>query len=142
MLQEIVNFITINKVASICCVDEESVPYCFNCFYSFHSGTQLLFFKSSSDSFHSKLLLKNERISGTILPLKLELLAIKGIQFSGRVLYDSFPEQIRPESHYHKAYPLAIAKPGHVWCIQLERVKMTDNTQIFGKKPEWFKQPC
>lgn len=142
MLREIASFIDKNKVATICGIGEDHAPYCFNCFYAFDAKNQLLFFKSSSTSNHSKILLKNERVSGTILPDKLELLAIKGIQFSGKVLYDSFPGQIRPEVSYHKRFPLALAKPGDVWCIQLEMVKMTDNTQVFGKKTEWVKQPC
>jgi uncharacterized protein YhbP (UPF0306 family) len=35
--------------------------------------------------------------------------------------------------------PFALAKPGDVWCIQLEMIKMTDNTQVFGKKLMWNK---
>lgn len=139
MHEEIAAFIKANKVATICCVNEDIAPYCFNCFYTFQEKAHLLLFKSSVNSYHSKLLLKNYQIAGTILPTKLELLSLKGIQFSGRILYDSFPGQVRPEISYHKAYPFAIAKPGQVWCIQLEMVKMTDNTRTFGKKTEWCK---
>ena len=139
MLEEISDFIKINKVATICCLNEEGAPYCFNCFYTFQEKTHLLLFKSSANSYHSKLLSKNNQVAGTILPNKLELLSLKGIQFSGRILYDSFPEQILPTISYHIAYPAAIAKPGHVWCVALEIVKMTDNSQVFGKKIGWCK---
>lgn len=139
MIKEIANFIISNKVATICCVDEITAPYCFNCFYVFQEKTSLLFFKSSATSFHSKLLSKNSKIAGTILPTKLDLLSLKGIQFSGKVLYDTFPEQIQPWDIYHKSFPFAIAKPGDVWCIALEMIKLTDNTLIFGKKLEWNK---
>lgn len=136
--EKISDFIKINRVATICCINEDAVPYCFNCFYVFQEKTQLLFFKSSETSFHSKLLSKNSKIAGTILPTKLDLLCLQGIQFSGKVLYDA-PGQIQPWDIYHKTFPFAIAKPGNVWCIALEMIKMTDNTLIFGKKLEWNK---
>ena len=137
--EKISDFIKINKVATICCINEDAVPYCFNCFYAFQEKTHLLFFKSSANSYHSKLLSTNPQVAGTILPNKIELLSLKGIQFTGRILYDSFPDQIQPEVCFHKMHPFAIAKPGHVWCIELETAKMTDNTQVFGKKTEWRK---
>lgn len=142
MLQEISDFINTNKVASVCGVNQDLAPYCFNCFYSFDLRNHLLFFKSSSDSYHSKILVNNPKISGTILPNELKLLAIQGIQFTGTILYDHFPDGVRPDVSYHKTYPFALARPGHVWCIELETVKMTDNTRIFGRKIEWLKQPC
>ena len=112
---EIIDFINANKIASISCVTEENTPYSFSCFYSFDVNNQLLFFKSSSDTYHAKLLLENPKISGTILPIKLDLLAVQGIQFTGTILYDSFPGNVQPGMSYHKTYPFALAKPGHVW---------------------------
>lgn len=138
MIKEIADFITTNKVATICCVDEIAAPYCFNCFYVFQENTHLLFFKSNANSFHSSVLSKNSKIAGTILSTKLDLLSLKGIQFSGKVLYDA-PGKIQPWDIYHKSFPFAITKPGNVWCIALERIKMTDNTLIFGRKLEWNK---
>ncbi len=137
--KEIADFIKANKVATICCIDERANPYCFNCFYAFHEKAHLLLFKSSVDSHHSKLLSQNPNVAGTILPNKVELLSLQGIQFSGRILKDPFPEQIRPEIIYHKVFPVALARPGHLWTIQLEKIKMTDNTRIFGKKIAWQK---
>ena len=142
VLAEIADFIKANKIASICCVTEENTPYSFSCFYSFDVSNQLLFFKSSSDTFHGKLLLENPKVSGTILPTALDLLAIQGIQFTGTILYDSFPGNVQPGMSYHKTYPFALAKPGHVWCIQLEQMKMTDNSRVFGRKINWVKRPC
>lgn len=136
----ITNFISESKIATICCTDLEGVPYCFNCFYVFDEKNQLLFFKSSVETFHSKLLFQNAVVAGTILPQKLEFLALKGIQFTGIVLYNDIPDQIRPEVYYHKRLPLGLTKPGHVFCIQLEMIKMTDNTNIFGKKLVWNKK--
>ena len=137
MEKDISNFIKDNKIASIACVDENNRPYCFNCFYVFDEKNYLLFFKSSLNTHHSKLISNNPYIAGCILPDKIDFISLKGIQFTGRILTEDFPDDINPELYFHKKLPLALAKPGHVWLIQLETVKMTDNTKIFGKKLKW-----
>lgn len=139
MAPEISDFLKNNKVATICCVNDNIAPYCFNCFYTFLENSRLLLFKSSENSYHSRLLLKNFKVAGTILPGKLDFFALKGMQFSGNILDDLVAEQIRPDVSYHNAYPFAVAISGHVWCIQLESVKMTDNTRILKNKIEWVR---
>ncbi len=83
-----------------------------------------------------RILGENPQISGSILPEKIELLALKGIQFTGKMIPDHSPGQKNPDI-YHKRYPLALAKPGNVCCIELLKLKMSDNTNIFGKKLNW-----
>ena len=139
MEKEIADFIKENRIAAICCIDRNNLPYCFHCFYAFDEKNYLLFFKSSSKTLHSKLLSENPHIAGSILPEKLEILALKGIQLTGKILYDQSFKHVNPDSYYHKQFPLALIKPGHVWCIELATVKMTDNTNIFGKKLNWPK---
>jgi len=138
--EDICSFITGNKIAALCCADSDNRPYCFHCFYVFDVKNQLLFFKSSAQTRHAAILSENPAIAGSILPQKLEFLALKGIQFTGNVLYTAIPDHIDPESFYHKRLPLALTKPGKVYCIQLETIKMTDNTRLFGKKSEWRRQ--
>ena len=135
--EAISGFITENKIASISCIDNSNKPWCFHCFYVFDINNQLLFFKSSKQTRHATLLSKNFAVAGSILPQKLEFLALKGIQFTGTVLYSAIPDQIDAESYYHRRLPLGLTKPGDVYCIQLETIKMTDNSRIFGKKLEW-----
>jgi len=38
---------------------------------------------------------------------------------------------------YHQKNPAALAMAGDVYCILLNRVKMTDSTLGFGKKINW-----
>lgn len=139
MQKRIIDFIQENKIATICCTDGNSIPQCFHCFYVYDETNNLLFFKSSSQTKHSGLLAENPFIAGSILPDKNEILSLKGIQLTGKVLYNQFPENINPDAIYHKKMPFALAKPGHVWCIELTSIKMTDNTKIFGKKLRWEK---
>ena len=137
MKKEISNFIKENKIASIACIDEKNTPYSFHCFYVFDEKNQLLFFKSSSNTYHSSCLSHTDSVAGSILPSKINFIALQGIQFTGRVIHENFPDNINLELYFHTKLPLALAKPGQVYCIQLETVKMTDNTQIFGKKSLW-----
>lgn len=137
MEKEIADFIKKHKIAAVSCAGADASPYIFHCFYAFDPKRQLLFFKSSPDSFHSSLLAENPKTAGSILPDKINLLSLKGIQFTGTILYTNFPADIDPEKFYHKKFPFAIAKPGKVWCISLDNVKMTDNTRVFGAKLRW-----
>lgn len=137
MRKELSDFIGENKIATICCLDREGKPYCFNCFYVFEPVQKLLFFKSSEKTFHAQSLKVNPEISGTILPQKSNVLALKGLQFTGQVLYDDFPSEISPANYYHKYNPMALAKAGEVWCVQLSKAKMTDSTRVFGEKLIW-----
>ena len=135
-IKGIINFISANKIAAICCTDNSGNPYCFHCFYVFDDKHQLLFFKSSVQSTHSKIIADNPLVAGSILPQKIELMALKGIQFTGTILNKEFPDHINPETYYHKKLPLGITKPGKVYCIRLETIKMTDISNL-GKKELW-----
>lgn len=134
-IKDIIKFIAANKIATVCCTDGDGSPYCFNCFYVFEERHQLLFFKSSVQTGHAKMIAENPLVAGTILPHKIQIMALKGIQFTGTVLYDNFPGKISPEIAYYKQLPLGLTKPGKVFCIQLDSIKMTDNSM--GRKLLW-----
>ena len=138
MDKRIVEFIDKQKTATLCCLDDENNPYCFSVFYVFDKVERRLYFKSSSSSNHSKYLLKHRKISGTILPDNLNMLAIRGIQFTGFILHNS--DSLNNEAEYHKRFPVAMTIPGEVWAIQLETIKMTDSTIGFGKKFFWERE--
>jgi Uncharacterized protein conserved in bacteria len=123
--------------ASISCVDDDGNPYCFSCFYAFNAEEGLLYFKSSPVSYHIKLMMQKPGIAGSILPDKLQVLAVKGVQFQGIVLSPGH-ELVKGASRiYHRKFPFAYAIPGEVWAIQIIRIKMTDSTKSFGKKLQW-----
>jgi len=141
METEMAQFISENKIATICCLDSENRPHCFNCFYAEDLKDHLLFFKSSGDTLHSRLLLESPYIAGTILPEKTEMLSLKGIQLTGTVLYPGNSGYINGNYIYHLRFPFAKMMPGEIWCIQLSTVKMTGSRNIFRKKLKWSKPP-
>ncbi len=137
MNDNILSFLKKQTAASICCVNELNEPYAFSCFFAFNSTEKLLYFKSPVAAYHSKLLLHNPKVSGTIMPDKLNKLAIKGIQFVGVLLAESDPLCRDASKIYHSKFPLAFAIPGVVWTIQLTQVKMIDNFPGMFKKYSW-----
>lgn len=137
MNERIIDFIQGQKVASICCVDEENHPYCFSCFFAFDEKALVLYFKSSAATRHAQLLQRNGTVAGTIQPDKLNPLLIKGLQFTGTLVNPNDPLATDAFSVYHKKYPFAIAMKGEVLTIKLTAIKMTDNTLQFGKKIAW-----
>jgi uncharacterized protein len=140
MDKQIKDFLSSQKVATICSVSENGKPYCFSCFFAFDSERDLIYFKSNAKTSHCRMLLENPEVAGTIQPDKLNVLAIKGIQFSGKALDPSNPLCIEANRVYHRKYPFALAMTGDVWAIEPEYIKMTDSTAGFGRKTNWERQ--
>lgn len=104
---------------------------------AFDVDKELFYFKSGANSHHAQMLLQNPIVAGTIQPDKLNPVAIKGLQFTGRIL--DFKNELcsKAEAVYHKRFPFALTMPGEIWTLQPEAIKMTDNTLSFGKKLHW-----
>lgn len=139
MDKHIIDFIEKQKTATVCCLDDENNPYCFSVFYVFDKVERCLYFKSSASSNHANYLLKNKKVAGSILPDKLNMLVIRGIQFTGFVRNER-AIQHHATVEYYKKIPFALAMPGEVCALQLETIKMTDNTIGLGKKISWQRE--
>jgi uncharacterized protein len=137
MNETITLFLHQQTCATICLLEENGNPYCFNCFYAFNSEKGLLYFKSSADAYHSGLIKINPLIAGTVLPDKLNPLYPTGIQFAGFALNKHDPLTETASLQYHKRHPLALAIKGKITTIRINRIKMTDGTKGFGKKMSW-----
>lgn len=140
MNDKMVTFLKKQTAASISCVNEANEPYSFSCFFAFNSRENLLYYKSSPSAYHSKILLGNPKISGTILPDKLSRFAIKGIQFIGGVLDEGDSLCLDASKNYHSKFPLAFAIPGMVWTIRLSELRMTDNVLGIMEKYSWQRE--
>lgn len=130
-------FIANQQVASVCVIDTDGKPYCFSCFYSYDDSESFLIFKSSLDTYHGPLLQESAAVAGTILPSKFNFLAIRGLQFEGTILLETNEATTHAKTLYYKQHPMSIAMKGQIWIIQLEHLKLTDNTKGFGKKFVW-----
>jgi len=140
MNDKILDFLKKQTAASISFVNEINEPFSFSCFYTFNSSKNLIYYKSSASAYHSKILIQNPKVSGTIMPDKLNKLAVKGIQFTGVVLNEDDPLCKDASRNYHSKFPMAIAIPGVVRTIQLNQLKMTDNVPGIFKKHSWQRE--
>ena len=137
MNETIIHFLKEQSCANICCVDATGAPFCFSCFYAFHAEEGLLCFKSSPDTHHAQLMKANPQVAGTVLPDKLNKVLIKGIQFEGIIIPDYDPLAEAGRRCYIQSHPLSIAIPGEIWTIQINTIKLTDSSKVFGKKTRW-----
>jgi uncharacterized protein len=76
-------------------------------------------------------------VAGTVLPDKLNKLAVQGMQFEGVMLNPKDRDAAIASQCYHKKYPFVPAHAGDMWTIKISSIKMTDSTLGFGKKTEW-----
>lgn len=136
----ITDFLHNQSVTTICGTDDDEKPFCFPCFFAFNSKQGLLYFKTSASSYHSALLLKRPAIAGSILPDKLNVLALKGVQFEGTVLPKDHSAMQNSSKNYYRKYPLALVIPGNIFAIELTSIKMTDGAKGFGKKITWKRE--
>jgi uncharacterized protein YhbP (UPF0306 family) len=127
MDERIIHFIKSQTCATICCVDEQNRPYCFNCFYAFDDQKHLLYFKSSLKTYHATVLKKNPVVAGTILPDKLNKLFPRGVQLQGEIMNYLDPLLEDASSAFHKKYPFALGIQGEVFAVKITIVKLKEN---------------
>jgi hypothetical protein len=140
MTEKINDYIKEQSCATICCVDEQGIPYCFNCFYAYNSHECLLYYKSALDTKHSYIIQKNTAVAGTILPVKLNKMHIQGMQFEGEALPLQDPLTKNAAAFYYTTNPVAVAMPGEIWTVKINSIKLTDSSLGFGKKIIWRKE--
>ena len=134
--KEITGFINECKVATVACVDQQN-PYCFNCYFSFIEDEGLLIYKSSFGTKHEEILKENKTVAGTIIPEQIDLSTLRGIQFQGRLPDETMQLTMKASSSYYLRFPFAMAFPGKLYVIQLDTIKLTDNSRGFGFKQHW-----
>lgn len=137
MHKDILAFIKKQTSATISCIDDNLKPYCFSVFFAWDYENNYLIYKSSPETNHSKIILHNAFVAGTIHPNKLNKLLVQGIQFEGEILNNDEPLAKNAFGTFHKKHPLALVKPGELWVVQVNHIKMTDSTKGFGTKLEW-----
>ncbi|MEO8759469.1 MAG: hypothetical protein ABI388_00830 [Bacteroidia bacterium] len=135
--EKVVSFLKNNKVATVCFVTTDNMPYCINCFYAYDEKNNMLVFKSSFGTSHDTFIKPDAPVSGTILPNSVSLLNAKGIQFSGKLINPTEIDYLKLPSLYTKNYVMSLAMLGYIWAVRLEFIKYTDNSLGFGNKIIW-----
>ena len=132
---DILDFITHNNVASVCCCADNS-PHCFNCFYAVLDDDGCIVFKSSADTMHMKILAENSLVAGTIVASDISMTKVVGAQFEG-INIDGDKMGLKAAKAYYSRYPFAIAMPGKLWILELHSLKYTSTINGIKRKLEW-----
>lgn len=138
MDQRIIEFLHSQKALTIA-TSVNNVPYCAYCFYVFDEENKYLIFLSDQSTRHVTEAIENNSVAGTINTDTESVIKLKGIQFIGKFIIPTTEQQLEFYQLYYQKYPFAKAKPSKIWGIELEAIKMTDNTLGFGKKLKWNK---
>lgn len=112
-------------------------PYCCNIFYSFDPIECRFYFMSSNETRHITEALKNPNVSGTIVNDDISIGRLQGIQFIGKFIRNSNTNNGQSLEIYKKTFPIAHLISTDLWAIEIDYIKMTNNTLGFGKKLFW-----
>ncbi len=121
---------------SIATVSEKG-PWCASCFYAWDEENNTLVITTDPVTRHGAEFRSNPQIAGTIALETKRVGRIRGAQFTGTVSEPTGDELRRAKSIYLKRFPYAALTEIHLWVIQLNHIKLTDNRMGFGKKIIW-----
>jgi len=135
----IIKFISEHRLMTLATTDGRQ-PYCCNVFYVFDIESRNLIFMSSSDTRHVQEALAQPNVAGTIVSDEVSIARLQGVQFTGKFFRPAAEMLQQAKKIYFKKFPVAHFIDSSICCIELEFIKMTDNTLGFGKKIIWSRE--
>ncbi len=108
-------------------------PWCANCFYAFDKRRGVWYFTSDPTTRHGEEMARNPQVAASIVLETRVVGRVQGLQIRGRVR----PADETGRSCYLKRFPYAAVADLHLWMLEPEELKLTDNTLGFGKKLRW-----
>ena len=126
-------------VLSLCCSFDDDI-WCANCFYVFDEKEVAFYLMTSAESRHSKLMLNNHLVAGTVNGQSKNISLIKGIQYKGVISLLAEENKNDALSLYTKRFPIAKIKSQPLWKIEISELKFTNNILGFGNKSAWHRE--
>ena len=142
--QKIVEFIKDHHVLTLATCNNNK-PYCATMFYiaDFKGENEpksvCLVFTSDDETRHVKDIHENKHIAGAIALETSIVGKIQGIQFTGIIKKLDGAELKNAKMSYIKRFPVAALATLHLWEVEVDYIKLTDNRLGFGKKLTWTK---
>lgn len=126
-------------VLSLCCSFDDDI-WCANCFYVFDEKEVAFYLMTSTESRHSKLMLNNHLVAGTVNGQPKNISLIKGIQYKGVISLLAEENKNDALSLYTKRFPIAKIKSLPLWKVEISELKFTNNILGFGNKSDWHRE--
>ncbi len=136
--KRIIDFITEHHVLTLA-VSIDDKPYCATCFYIYLRQRNLFVFTSGSDTRHIREVERTNNFYGSAaIALETKITGkIRGLQITGLMRKLKGEELKSAKNEYLKNFPVAYLAKLHLWGLEPEFIKMTDNRLGFGKKLIW-----
>lgn len=136
MDKRIRNFIRKKKIMTLSSSNVD-VPYCCIVFFSFDEEKNCFYFISNPESRHSEEIFVNQNVAGTIIKSEFNILKLQGIQFTGTCRMLEGTDAEMAGRHYQNTHPVSYWSTEKIWKVEVDWLKMTDNTLGFGNKIIW-----
>jgi uncharacterized protein YhbP (UPF0306 family) len=115
-------------------------PWCASCFYAWDEENNTLVITTDPSTRHGSEFLANPSVAGTIALETWRVGRIRGIQFTGTISEPEGEALGRARRIYLKRFPYAALTDIHLWVIELNHIKLTDNRLGFGHKEVWRRE--
>jgi uncharacterized protein YhbP (UPF0306 family) len=122
---------------AVCC---NNTPWCATFYYVYLPNENQFIFTSDPETRHIRDMVAGNQfqVAGTIALETRFVGKIRGIQFTGLVKKPEDAALKYAKAAYLKRFPIARLMPAlHLWILEPEYIKMTDNRLGFGKKLIW-----
>lgn len=130
--EAMIRFLKRHHVLTLATSDEQGL-WCANCFYACDPQRGYLIFTSSPDTRHGAAMSANPHVAASVVLETRIVGRVQGIQIAGRVM----PASEESRRLYLKRFPYTLLAELHLWQLEAEEMKLTDNTLGFGEKLRW-----
>lgn len=134
----IITFLKEHHVLTLCTINADGLPWANNAFYAFNKHTASFYILSAHETRHGQAMLTNPCVCGTVCNTPQGFQEIKGIQFTATATQLQGGCAQLAYCRFYRAFPFAqtiSATP--IWSIDMQYIKMTDNSSGFGHKETW-----
>ena len=130
----IVKFLKRHHVLTLATATVDGEPYCANAFYAYDTERNRLIFTSDDATNHTQQMLSNSRVAASVVLETRIVGKVQGLQICGTAERGDDTDR----KAYIRRFPYAAAIGElHLWHIEPDMLKYTDNTLGFGKKLIW-----
>ena len=132
--ERIVKFLKRHHVLTLATATAEGEPWCANAFYAYDVERNRLIFTSDDATRHAREMSSNCRVAASVVLETRIVGKVQGLQISGVAgRGDEADRRV-----YIRRFPYAAALGElHLWYVEPDMLKFTDNTLGFGKKLIW-----
>lgn len=132
--ERIVKFLKRHHVLTLATATADGAPYCANAFYAYDAASNRLIFTSDEATNHAQQMISNNRVAASVVLETRIVGKVQGLQICGTVNRGDEADR----KTYIRRFPYAAAIGElHLWHIEPDLLKYTDNTLGFGKKLIW-----